>query len=391
MADKNTTQFNKPPEDILNERQLTPEQQAAKDRMERMKRPRVPLGGAPPVRIPPLNAEPIEGGGTMEQQAEILRDPTSPLSPAYNPNLAMMAQAGERPLTPDQMARLAKGGMPGLRMDPDGGIRTGPADGGGGPFSVLPPSATKDPNFRPGIGAMYAGNQPGIRKAQQAASVPQSGDGYRPTLSEETKRSMDALATFQAQAEGKQVAEANKAKDEKTKTPVEPLGDETDMQRELREMLNNDYQWNLLNNPDRKKKIAARLKPMEITDIILHGEIHQDVPIDPEKLIVTYRSVTGEEDLAVKKMMGVESGPDRYLLDKFTLMQLSLAIVSINRQDLPTHLKDGKFDEAKFLVKLEKVLKFPIQFLADLGIQYLWFDERVRDLFVGSTEALKNG
>jgi len=390
MADKNTTQFNKAPEDILNERQLTPEQQAAKERMERMKRQRVPLGGAPPVKIPPLNADPIEGGGTMQQQAEILKDPTSPLSPAYDPNLAMMAaQTGQRPLTPDQMARLANGGVPGLRMDPDGAVRQGRPDGGG-PFSVLPPEAAKDPNFRPGIGAMYAGNQPGIKKAQ-AASVPQSGDGYRPTLSEETKRSMDALANFQAQAEGKQVAEANKAKDEKEKPTVEPLDDETDMQRELREMLNNDYQWNLLNNPDRKKKITARLKPMDITDIILHGEIHQEVPIDPEKLIVTYRSVTGEEDLAVKKMMGVESGPDRYLLDKFTLMQLSLAIVSINRQELPTHLKDGKFNEEKFLIKLEKVLKFPIQFLADLGIQYLWFDERVRDLFVGSTEALKNG
>lgn len=386
---KNTTQFNKPPEEILNARQLTPEQQAAKQRMEQMKRQRVPLGGAPPVKIPPLTADPIEGGGTMHQQAELLQDPTSPLSPAYDPNLAMMASQ-TKPLTPDQMARLAGGqpGAPGLRMGPDGSVQQG-APGGGGPFSVLPPEAAKDPNFRPGIGSMYAGNQPGVRKAQ-AAPAQQAQDGYRPTLSEETKRSMDALATFQAQAEGKQVAEANKKKAPE-KEEIEPLDDETVMQRELREMLNNDYQWNLLNNPDRRKKITARLKKMDITDIILHGEIRQDVPVDPEKLIITYRSVTGEEDLAVKRMMATETGPDRYLLDKYTLMQLSLAVVSINGQPLPDHTKNGKFDEEKFLIKLEKVLKFPIQFLADLGIQYLWFDERVRDLFVGSTEELKNG
>jgi hypothetical protein len=231
---------------------------------------------------------------------------------------------------------------------------------------------------------MYAGNQPGLKPEVDAG-------GYRPKLSEETKRSMDALANFQAQAEGKQVAEIKKADEDKTKSPVETLEDETTMQKELRELLNNDYQWNLLNNPERKKIISSRLEPMDITDIILHGEIRQDVPVDPKKLFITYRSVTGEEDLAVKRMMFGEQGNDRYLLDKFTLMQLTLALVAINGQELPLHLKDGKFDETKFLQKFEKVLRFPIQFLADLGIQYLWFDERVRDLFVGSTEALKNG
>jgi len=384
MMPKDTTQFNKSPEELLQNRELTPEQQAAKARMDRMKAQRVPLGGAPPVKIPPLDASPIEGGGSMAQQAEILQDPSSPLSPAYNPELAMMANQ-QKPLTPDQMARLAAGhGVPGLRMDPDGRVRQGVTDSGG-PFAVLPQEATKDPRFRPGVGAMYAGNQPGI--ARQPAVPAGQQDGYKPALSEETRRSMDALANFQAQAEGKQVASKTDA-EAKAKEDIEA---ETTMQKELREFLNNDYQWNLLNNPERKKKIASRLKPMNITDIILHGEIRQDVPIDPEKLIVTYRSVTGEEDLCVKRMMGSESGPDRYLLDKFTLMQLSLAVVALNGQELPTHTKDGKFNEEKFLAKFEKMLKFPIQFLADLGIQYLWFDERVRDLFVGSTEELKNG
>jgi hypothetical protein len=201
---------------------------------------------------------------------------------------------------------------------------------------------------------------------------------------------MEALAAMQGVVD-QRTEGAKKEIEEKANPPKEQLDDETDMQQELRELLNNDYQWNLLNNPERRKLIESRLEPMNITDVILHGEVRQDVPIDPKKLIVTYRSVTGEEDLAVKRMMFGEEGGDRYMMDKFTLMQLSLALVAINSEPLPTHLKDGKFDETKFLAKFEKVLKFPIQFLADLGIQYLWFDERVRDLFVGSTEALKNG
>lgn len=386
MADKKgTMQFNKPPEEIL-QREMTPEQLAAKERMERLKNRGRPKGGAPEVKIPPLNASPIEGGGTMHEQAQVLQDPTSPLSPSYNPELAMMAvQGNERPLTPDQMAALAKG-QPGVpRMTPDGRVSHGNPEAG--PFSVLPDSARQDPNFRPGVGSMIAANQPGLRRQPMA----ETDDGYKPQLSEETRRSLDAVMHFQATAEGTQSKEAKSKTDEKTKSDVDTLPDETSMQRELRELLNNDYQWNLLNNPERRKTIESRLEPMNISDIILHGEVRQDVPIDPDRLIVTYRSVTGEEDLCVKRMMFGEEGGDRYMLDKFTLMQLSLAITAINGEPLPTHLKDGKFDEEKFLAKFDKVLKFPIQFLADLGIQYMWFDERVRDLFVGSTEALKNG
>jgi hypothetical protein len=387
MADqpkKGTVQFNRPPEDVL-QRELTPEQQAAKERMLRMKNRGLPKGGAPEVKIPPLSAQPIEGGGTMAQQAEILRDPASPLSPSYNPELALMAQQGEQPLTPDQMAAMASG-QPGVpRMGPGGQVQQGqPA---GGPFAVLPPQAQQSPGFRPGVGSMYAGNQPGLKAPVHTAP---NADGYKPALSDETRKSMEALAAMQGVVDQKTAAAKREVEDQ-ANPPKEPLDDETDMQRELREMLNNEYQWNLLNNPDRRKKIEGRLEPMNITDVILHGEVRQDVPIDPKKLVITYRSVTGEEDLAVKRMMFGEEGGDRYMLDKFTLMQLTLAMVAINGEPLPTHLKDGKFDETKFLEKFDKVLKFPIQFLADLGIQYMWFDERVRDLFVGSTEALKNG
>jgi hypothetical protein len=347
---KNQIQFNKAPTEVLRDRR----QKEAKDQMSRLKQPRQPHGGAPPVKVPPLNAEPIKMGGTMADQAELLRDPTSPLSPAYSPEMAMMSKKFN-------------------------------AEDNGGPFSLVDPEAQQQPGFRPGIGSMYRANQPALK--------PGIPEGYKPKLSEETRQSMQTLAEFHAAAERQQTMVQEKApKEQEKKEPAKRLGDDDeDLFKELQDVLDDPTQWSLLNNPRRRKEIESRITPMDITDVIMHGEIRQMVPIVPDKLEVTYRSVSGDEDLAVKQMMFGESGGDRYLMDKYSIMQLTLALVSVNGEELPSQLNDNKkFDETKFLAKLDKVVKFPIQLLADLGVQYLWFDERVRRLFLGSTDELKN-
>jgi len=373
MADKQRSQvqFNKAPQEVLRDRR----QKDAMEHMNRLKKQRQPLGGAPPVKVPPLNAEPLKMGGTMADQAEILRDPTSPLSPAYSPELAMMSQRGGPPGSP--------------RMSPGGSLGES-----GGPFSVLDESATQQPGFRPGIGSMYRGNQPALK----AGTKPAEQDGYKPQLSEETRRSMQTLAEFHAAAERQQNMAKERAADPKKELREQQaaqlekqLDEDSDLFKELQEVLDDPTQWNLLNNPRRRKEIEGRIIPMDITDVILHGEVRQTVPIVPDKLEVNYRSVSAEEDLGVKMLMFGERGGDRYLMDKYTIMQLTLALVSINGEELPTHLNDKKkFDEARFLAKFDKVSGFPVQFIADLGIQYLWFDERVRRLFLGGTDELKN-
>lgn len=362
--DKTKIQFNKTPAEVLRDRRqkdaLTSEQAAAQEHMNGMKRPRQPLGGAPPVRIPPLDADPIEGGGPMSEQASVLQDPTSPLSPVYNPHLAMMAKKA-----PEER----------------------------GPFTMVRPEDQADPGFVRGVGAMYSANQPHLRRQQE------DRDGYKPVLSDKTRASMEALAAFQAQAQHSQETKVSDQTPEEQKRTEDAaaLGKviektETNMYKELQDILGDSSQWNILNNPDRRKAIESRLHGMDITDIIVYGEIRQDVPVLPDKLVLTYRSVAAEEDLAVKQMMFGETGGDRYLMDKYTIMQLTLALVSINGDELPTHLDEKKkFNEEKFLRKFEKVVRFPIQFIADLGIQYLWFDERVRRLFAGTgSEELKN-
>lgn len=366
--DKNTISFNKTPEEVLRARksqqELTPEQKAYQERMASLKQARQPLGGAPPVQIPPLDAEPMEHfKGTMQDQAAALRDPTNPLSPIYEPQLAMM----------------------------------------GHPLAPLPPEAAKQPGFRPGVGSMYASNQPAIPRVPAKTAVPpKPGEPYRPSLSRETEESLRALSEFQSKAQHTQEASVDETKKDEKKIDEEASklekaakdgAPEKDFLNELKGLLDNPQQWNALNNPARRKEIEARCQPMDITDIILHGEVRQEVPIrtGPKPLVVVYRSVSADEDLAVKRMMFGETGGDRYLIDKFSIMQLTLGIVSINGESLPTHLtEERKFDEKNFNNKYQKLLRFPIQFIADLGVQYQWFDERVRDLFVGTTEAVKN-
>lgn len=346
---KGEVQFNTPVEELQN-RQLTPEQEEQRARMASLKKPRQPLGGAPPVQVPPLNAEPIPGQ-TMEEQAEVLRDATSPVSPAYDPNLAMMTK-GQPPV----------GHQAGV----------GPA-----PFASVPEQMQNDPRFRQGVGSMVAGNQPHLRNPDGS---------WKPNISPETQRQMNDLAEFQDKAQRVQAQEAASKEKEATKKDSE-----AELYDELRQMLGSDEKWNKLNNPERRKKIEDKLAPMNFTDIIIHGELRQDVSVR-NNLMLTFRTVSSEEDLAVKRLMFGEEGGDRYLMDKFSIMQLTLALVAINNEELPTHLdKDKKFSEAHFDKKFEKVLRFPITLVADFGLQYMWFHDRVQDLLLDEEEELKNG
>ena len=275
-----------------------------------------PVGGAPPVRIPPLDAEPIEGGGTMEQQARVLSDPASPLSPNYNPELAHVQPVMRTPVRPQ----------------------------------------------------------------------PEPTDGtYRPKLSQGTVEGLDAIKKFQAETEATQ---RRIAQETEVKAPETAGNSNID---ELRTLFGDDTQWSVLNNPARRKAIEARLTPLDIADILVHGEVRQDIPIVPDKLTISVRSVNGAEDLAVKQLMTDESGVDRYLVDKFSLMGVALGLVAINGSELPTHLnKDKEFDKELFKHKFTMVLRYPMTLLADFGLQLFWFDKRVQALFSDQTAALKN-
>ena len=333
------------------QRPLTPEQQAAQERMSAVKGSARPVGGVPKVHIPPLDADPLPGGGPMSAQAGALRDPTNPLSPAYSPELAAMA-AKERAT-------------------------------GRGPFDLLPDSAIEEPMFIPGVGSRVAANQPHLQS-------PQEPKPREKLLRPETMQDLEKLSDLQKAAEQAQQVEAKKEEDKASEVERQITEDAAKQAAELGSLVS-EGEWNLLNNPTRRKEIEARLKPMKIEDILIYGEVRQEVPVIPDKCVFFFRSSSGAEDLGVKRMMFGEQGGDRYMLDKFSLMNLALGVVSINGMQLPSHLDDKKkFAEKLFLKKFDMLLRFPIQMLADMGVQYMWFDHRVRQLFTKSAEVLKN-
>jgi hypothetical protein len=340
---KPSVQFNKTPAEILRDRNAKA--------MADVKKQRQPLGGAPPVKIPPLNAQAIEGGGTMEDQAAVLQDPTSPLSPTYNPQLARMQQDGR--------------------------------------FSALPPAAKDDPNFLPGVGSMIAGNQPFIGQRQNV------GSAGRPDLSQETKDGLQALGDFYAKASKVQqeaVQQPEQQRPDQIEQPSEEGLDEDldNTRQEIEDILASTQQYNILTDPDRRKRIENDLKPMDVTDIIVHGELRQTVPL-LENLSVIFRTVSADEDLEIKRLMYGMKGGDLYMGGRYDTMQLALALVGVNERELPSHLdKEGDFKKDLFQAKYRLVLKFPVQLIADFCVQYGWFDERVRMMLAGQTEALKN-
>ncbi len=347
-----------------------------------------PVGGGQPPLIPKLDEPPSGEGLTMADHAAA----------------QLRARMGEPQGEPGQNPFLAM----------QRGIL--PAD-------VLPEEAKQDPAFQQGIGSMLAQAQPmlafkygvirnGRRLAPQELGTGKKGlsqatlSGLKDLQEAQQKQSqadpgvakhMDSVA-MQAEADaaagpagaaakmGTTIEERDKADTERKKA-LDSI-DEFDWQR-LREAMQKD----LLNNEEQRKIIEARLEPMDIADIIMHGRVRQLVPIHPSKLEYEFQSYTGEEDLAIKRLLVKELKTldvgDEYIKDKFGMMAACVGLLKINTVPLPTHLGADGFDDAKFWEKFNFFIKQNFHMLASISVNYFWFDVRVRQLFVA--EKVKNG
>lgn len=138
----------------------------------------------------------------------------------------------------------------------------------------------------------------------------------------------------------------------------------------------------VLNNKKRRKEIEDRCQPMSLDDLILKDEVQQVVPVVPGKFEITFRSMTPDESLFIKRYVAKETiQNDQYLMEKFSLCQIACSLLAINGRPLPDHrTMDGTVEEKNFEVKLKAVMKKSAYVLADIGINYAWFDIRVRKL-----------
>lgn len=151
----------------------------------------------------------------------------------------------------------------------------------------------------------------------------------------------------------------------------------------------------ILDNKKRRKEIEERCAPMSFEDLLLNDEVKQRVPILPGKFEPHFRSITPVESLYIKQRMSKEIvQTDQYLGEKYNLLLLCCSILDINGQSFPDHRKhshDGTFsiEDELFDSKLASLMKKSGYIIADLGINYFWFDIRVRKLL--NPDDLKNG
>lgn len=289
------------------------------------------------------------------------------------------------------------------------------------PNDVLPEAAKQDPDFREGAGSMYATAQPALAYKygvirNKVLIAPQALTGGTGGLSQKT---VDGLKAVQELQQTRQHVESGAAAEEAAAAAgpagaaarvantvgddIKPLNDED--KQKVRAAINNmdEFDYNtfremmmkdLLNNEEQKKIIEARVKEMNVEDLVLTSFVRQVVPVIPGKFEPEFQSLSGEEDLALKRLIiGEAKGfdvDDKYILDKYSIMSVACGLYAVNKKPLPTHLNDaGKFDDEKFWAKFNMIVKYPLHMLASLGINFFWFDVRVRRLF--RADSLGNG
>jgi len=144
----------------------------------------------------------------------------------------------------------------------------------------------------------------------------------------------------------------------------------------------------------RRKDIESRLDPLKIEDMIVQRELTQAITIVPDKLVATLRTFNQRENLFCLRYVYRTGGSQMYVEELLNTCRLVCSLFSVNGAPLPDHRnhvgkREEEVDKEKFEEKLFHISSFPVQLLADLSIQMIWFNERVNGLL--SLDNLKNG
>lgn len=221
--------------------------------------------------------------------------------------------------------------------------------------------------------------------AMPAGLTPEGGVQPRPAgspiLSPQTQAQLSDMHQVQEQ----------KAEEEKREDAAKKEEKETDF-FDAFDFYGRSESERILNNKKRRMAIESRCAPMDFEDLLMKEEVRQRVPILPGKFEVEFRSLLPSESLFVKQFMVEDSKrPESYYLEKFSLCQLAMAVVAINGKPLGApHIKsDGEIDEKTFVDNLRRMVKKSGYVVADLSVNYAWFDIRVRKLF--NPDDLGNG
>lgn len=127
-----------------------------------------------------------------------------------------------------------------------------------------------------------------------------------------------------------------------------------------------------------RKRLERDMAPVDVDSLFLRGEIRQDVDILKGKLTITFRTLSGKEDLYIKKKLSdVKAETLRYVEDRYMMMQLAAHIVAINDTTLPSMLREGTIDEELFTKRFDKVCALPVMLIERIWVHWVWFQDRV--------------
>jgi hypothetical protein len=211
-----------------------------------------------------------------------------------------------------------------------------------------------------------------------------------PALTEQTARQ---LADMAEASKSQQPDKVQQALDAKLSPPAEKA-DTAD----LLDALNFDDVRNeaerIHNNRKRRDLIEARCEAMSFDDLLWSGEVKQLVPIIPGKFEVTFKSITGDENLFIRKYLAKRQRvSDAHDYELYQTCQLAMGVSAISgaTHKVFPEIKDskGEIDEKTFEARLHLITKMALPILADLSVNFNWFDMRVRKLIV--PDDLKNG
>jgi len=253
-----------------------------------------------------------------------------------------------------------------------------------------------------GVGAAYAVNQ------QQSKSRPGKGPmslKEAREMAQEEKASPKSLSPQSVEAAAaikKDIEAGNQAvveQSQKTEKQVEEEGFKEVEEELAKTGLPFDFTAvadarQKLMNDERRKIIEGRLGPLDIADMITSNELRQEVPVIPGKLSVILRTYSQDEYLFCLQYLYGKDGSNFYIEELLNTCKLACSVVGVNGAVMQEHrVNVGKSDEAidheAFEKKLHQLSRFPVQFIGDLSVQAIWFNDRVSDLF--NVENLKNG
>jgi hypothetical protein len=236
-------------------------------------------------------------------------------------------------------------------------------------------------------------------KVKQAMEWQSKTSGREPsaTPGQMGKRSQEETANDIKTALGVMQKESYKEpeKQEENEAEGDPISEDkssylSDLDEFEWEKLRKETDKSDFNRPELKIAIEKRCRKISVEEMVMSGFTTQDVPIIPGKLEVRFQTIRTEDDLKIKQSLFSEEGSDRYIMDKYGVMNLALGLVSINKYPLPDHKdSNGDYDEELFKRKLSAVMRYALPLIGIMSVNFYWFDTRVRKSI--HDEALGNG